>query len=586
MLLTVGHCIGEFNEVVLGKQDYLNYYDTNYESFLLEDESIHPRYYKNSERDNDPYEMAIVKLYGYSDLTPARVNRNSSVPMKLYGYSDLTPARVNRNSSVPSVAGTSLLIMGFGVTDPEILNEASDVLKKGYVKYIPNDVCKDISAFVEESNTTLSMNNRIVDVNLCAADFEDGGQDICSGDSGGPILLPSSDKDEPLTVLGVTSGSYFCASDTFPAIYVRTSETIDWITEQVCSKSYYPPDDFNCEPVAEEEEEDTMISVTLEIRFLEDFLKPEEIGWMLVGNNKKYYGYEGIFSYTVEDIQWQNTTTTTTPYLYERNMMIPDNRQYTFQQFTRRGGGTIRGIKLFSEDRVYFEVQKNTGRDYSVQTVVENFTVGTVLTTAPSVSSNPTSSSMPSTTPTSLSERRDPYFTIDIVFDKYSEETGWSLEGVTSEDDVVLMDIQYAGSYKEYKNQTVTEYVDVLPKVYDYKFIMFDNEGDGLCCDYGDGSVSVYYTDMTIDRELLFRITEFYLEDVHEITIPNNNDNGEITLPVVSKKKGKKNSTTAKKEYNTAAAKKEYNTKKKNSEKHFASSKGAKKKTTEKGNAV
>jgi len=512
-ILTVGHCIGYFNEIALGKNSYTDYSSIDYESYIIETEAIHPRYYLNEAGDNDPYEMAIVKFYGNTSLQIMEVNRNSSIPLS------------------SSDSATDLLIMGFGVTDPDDLRTPSDVLKRGIVQYIPNEECKNISGFDVARNTTLTMLNKIIDVSLCAADFTDPKQDICSGDSGSPILLPSDD-DDSLLLLGVTSGSYYCASDTWPAIYVRTSETIDWITEQVCSLSHYPPSDFNCPPPTDDEEveqQDVMISLSLEIQLFDYYTEPKEVGWILV-SGKKTYGYRGIYSYTTEDLKYRNKK----PILLARKIMVPNNQKYNFKLLTRQGG-TVESVKLFSEDAVYIRrSQPISSQTYDAQNF-NDFIVGTIPTAAPTITPSPSISTVPSAVPTSLAERTTPYFSIEITFDQYTEETGWSMEAVILEgEEERVLDIRYAGSYKYLTNDTtITEIVDLIDDdqvvVQYYRFTMFDNEGDGLCCNYGNGSVSVYYhqNNIATKKTKLFDVGEFYLEDVHIITIPKDDDNGD-----------------------------------------------------------
>ncbi|WP_168801531.1 S1 family peptidase [Glycomyces buryatensis] len=63
---------------------------------------------------------------------------------------------------------------------------------------------------------------------VCAGDFENGGIDSCSGDSGGPLM--GYDEEGVLTLAGIVSWGNGCAEAGYPGVYAEVSaftETID-----------------------------------------------------------------------------------------------------------------------------------------------------------------------------------------------------------------------------------------------------------------------------------------------------------------------------------------------------------------------
>ena len=92
---------------------------------------------------------------------------------------------------------------------------------------------------------------------------------------------------------------------------------------------------------------------------------------------------------------------------------------------------------------------------------------------------------------------------LNITFDDYPGETTWQ---VADPDGNVLFDGD-GGT-----GDPISENICVCPG--DYVFTIFDSFGDGICCNYGQGSY-----EMVLNGTVLFSGGEFGAESVHEFTI-------------------------------------------------------------------
>ena len=52
---------------------------------------------------------------------------------------------------------------------------------------------------------------------------------LCSGDSGGPLIIPKSDTDDTAVLIGIVSFGYRCGLSDAPGVYTRVTEYISWI---------------------------------------------------------------------------------------------------------------------------------------------------------------------------------------------------------------------------------------------------------------------------------------------------------------------------------------------------------------------
>ena len=79
---------------------------------------------------------------------------------------------------------------------------------------------------------TLWSPNQITTGMICAGD-EDGGESICGGDSGGPLIVPKSSTDDTAVVIGASSfvsgAAYGCGAKRYPSVFTYVTNYLDWI---------------------------------------------------------------------------------------------------------------------------------------------------------------------------------------------------------------------------------------------------------------------------------------------------------------------------------------------------------------------
>jgi len=146
---------------------------------------------------------------------------------------DAAFVKLNSDPNVPA-AGDYVTVMGHGVTEPDGM--LSMELLEVEINVVSTEEC-------EESH--VSIDEVITDNMLCAADI---GKDSCQGDSGGPLVIKGNDVHGSDDVqVGVVSWGIDCAHPEYAGVYSRVSSAFDWIRQEVCTRSMYPPAEFDCD---------------------------------------------------------------------------------------------------------------------------------------------------------------------------------------------------------------------------------------------------------------------------------------------------------------------------------------------------
>lgn len=203
---------------------------------------IHPEHDLNKRT----YDVMLMKLArpASSDRPIVKVNTDSNVPVKQPGGKN------------------EITIIGMG--NSEVNGDFPKVprLKQVHVDYLPYEECIDVN------NYNLDYKFELLPHMICthgAGIYGDRGQ--CYGDSGGPyILMGLNETGSEDVQVGVVSWAVNCANSLFPMVGSRTSESIHFIKEVVCSISADPPS-YLCA------EENNSVDEGLQNRFIADGVK-------------------------------------------------------------------------------------------------------------------------------------------------------------------------------------------------------------------------------------------------------------------------------------------------------------------------
>ena len=127
---------------------------------------------------------------------------------------------------------------------------------------------------------------------------------------------------------------------------------------------------------------------------------------------------------------------------------------------------------------------------------------------------------MPTTTP--------PTVWVVIKFDDYSGETGWRIEALHDNGETEILEEEFPGTYEDMTS--ISEAVRLLPATpMTYRFTMTDNEANGICCKFGEGSYELWLGEPG-EGELLVRGQDFVWEIAHEFVVEKD-ENSVFTSP-------------------------------------------------------
>jgi secreted trypsin-like serine protease len=473
LILTAAHCAGYASEVELGRYDRsLPYVEGVHERISVAFEVKHPQY--NAQLvDND---FMLVKLIEPSKLHPV--------------------ITLNTNLEIPAEAGEELTVAGWGDTDPDPdVHTPSLQLLQVQLEYIPNDACMETSGYIEGGDF-VSYKGLITNNMLCAMDkdgVEGGGGDVdntgvdedtCQGDSGSPMIVAgTSETGEGDIQVGVVSWGIGCVSETFPGVYSRVSSQYEWIQMGVCKHSISPPANFNCDdvdinataaqynPVSVEEDDQYKSFLTLEISL---DAQPQEFSWTLTNMNGKviasippmfYYGYAN--------------------YTFHHRVGVERDQFFKINLRDQSGDG-LKG---------YVAIYRGGAPILSNLIMYDNVFRGSAVKEV-------------ATKDHAFYAGKEPpnYFSLVIKFDKFPSDTWWKLESITNG---VILGQRPAKFYNQpFELLTIVEKIPIFAddEQRTYRFTIGDEYacedkpgeicGDGMCCNYGQGSFTLYAGDV------------------------------------------------------------------------------------------
>jgi trypsin len=480
LILTAAHCAGYASEVELGRYDRSKPFTEGvHERISVAFEVKHPQY--NAQVvDND---FMLVKLLEPSKLHPV--------------------ITLNTNIEIPAKAGEELTVAGWGDTDPDPdVHTPSAQLLQVQLEYIPNDVCKETSGFIEDGDS-VSYKGLITNNMLCAMDkdgVKGGGgnvdttgvdEDTCQGDSGSPMIVAgASETGEGDIQVGVVSWGIGCVSETFPGVYSRVSSQYEWIQMGVCQHSISPPANFNCDdvdinataaqynPGSVEEDDQYKSFLTLEISL---DAQPQEFSWALTDMNGKFIAsippmfYYGHANYT-----------------FHHKVGVERDQFFKISLRDQSGNGS----------KGYVAIYRGGAPMLSNLIMYDNLFRGSAV------------KGLVTKDHAFYAGKKPPnYFSLVIKFDKFASDTWWKLESIT---DNVILGQRPPKFYNEpFELLTIVEKIPIFAQSdvqRTYKFTIGDEYacedkpgeicGDGMCCNYGQGSFTLYAGDVEAGIEL------------------------------------------------------------------------------------
>lgn len=345
----------------------------------------------------------------------------------------LTPIAVNDIASNPS-SNDVLTVIGFGATTEG--GYGSSRLREVDVNYIDYQTCDRLYS------------GEIVDSVMMCAGVPGGGKDSCQGDSGGPIV------DQDGNLVGVVSWGYGCAREGFPGVYSRVSGVKDWIDQNVCDLSSNPPascgasgnggnGDSGGNGGVNTGDNEVVIRVTYD-----DF--PMETGWTLRDSSGTTIASQATASFASPG----ETVV--------RTVNVADGA-YTFEMTDEYADGICcqygRG-----EATVTVNGEVAVESDGSFQSLFSDTFDVVGLSSGPSVA-----------------------YRLDVTYDDYPYETSWSLKSRATGKVVA------SSGFDEVFTPSFSLSQDVeLVTGDEYDLEILDSVGDGMCCQFGNGSIALY----------------------------------------------------------------------------------------------
>lgn len=204
-VLTVAHC----TDTSLGKPVAVRCGELN---LARNDDGASPQNYK------------VVQVISHPDYR-SRKHYNDIALLRLERAVEFTnTVRPACLQTMDSIAQSRAIATGWGAIGYG--DRSSDVLLKVGLSFIDNRKCA--SLYRSEQSQTTSLQNGIVESQLCAGELQ-GGYDTCLGDSGGPLQVTSNENKCIYKIVGITSFGKFCGERNAPGVYTRVSSFVPWI---------------------------------------------------------------------------------------------------------------------------------------------------------------------------------------------------------------------------------------------------------------------------------------------------------------------------------------------------------------------
>ena len=219
-VLTAAHCVANLGpglrlvSVRLGEHDLTSGVDCQVrtdgtrlcnspQDFGVAKRFVHEQYNLPNESDND---IALLKLD--RPVVEDHFVGKICLPFGVARQRDYT--------------GVSMTVAGFGRTGPNEFTANSAVLMEVRLPGVSQQVCAGILR---------SKGAAITSRQICAGG--EPGRDSCGGDSGGPLMVPTT-TGPPYSLVGIVSfGAVRCGEGGIPSVNTRVSEYLNWILDRL-----------------------------------------------------------------------------------------------------------------------------------------------------------------------------------------------------------------------------------------------------------------------------------------------------------------------------------------------------------------
>jgi secreted trypsin-like serine protease len=172
---------------------------------------------------SDGERISVTQIIQHPSYNPSTVDFDIALLHLSRPSSQPTIPVVGAGDSALFDPGTLATVIGWGLTDPNNDSSYTDALQQVSVPIVSNAVCNASNAY----------NGQITDNMLCAG-YALGGKDSCSGDSGGPLMVPDA-QGSGWVQAGIVSWGDGCASPNKYGVYTRVANFKSWIESHVGS---------------------------------------------------------------------------------------------------------------------------------------------------------------------------------------------------------------------------------------------------------------------------------------------------------------------------------------------------------------
>jgi trypsin len=371
------------------------------------------------------------------------------------------PVLINDQASIPAV-GDPLTVIGLGYTREN--GSPSDQLRQVTINAQDPSSCSNVYSYGFDG-----------DLMVCAGEWN-GGKDACQGDSGGPLLTANGVQ------VGIVSWGNGCARPFNYGVYSRVSSVMEWIHRVVCEESNAKPDYCKVQNAVEPSTEAPVTTTTSSSSGGPTPPSSFSTGDILLDIKVTHDKYPLDTAWAVIDditgaiVASQQAGDFTTPYGTNEATVSVSPGTYTFRMMDSYGDGAC---CQYGDGKIVI-----TANGEEVLSAVARFRSNAYASFL--VPDAEESRNAPTTSATASE-----HFQIQIQYDNYPDDISITIQEVDTGTTVFVAPINNklpAGAY-------ITGILKALRPGVKYELTIQDFYGDGMCCEYGKGYVTITMID-------------------------------------------------------------------------------------------